>query len=245
MDTEFSTPGQIMSDEPTLKDLAASAEVVVFHSTVTDLGGLDELLESSGRDWRAIEMGMGSADNREQFARLKALTGSTTLPQVFIDGRFVGGLQAATARIEAPGRHPNAASWMGYLGLLPFAAAAAGPWLGLAWTVEWLLAYGAVILSFVGAIHWGLAMGQHHPVPASFHASVIPALVGWVALILPTLIGLPLLAVGFMAWRFWEARYAAMVMPRWFRRLRTVLTLGAVAALIGGWLALLPATGTA
>ena len=234
-----------MSDESALKDLAASAEVVVFHSTVTDLGGLDELLEAAGRDWRAVEMGMGSAENRERFARLKALTGSATLPQVFINGRFVGGLREAIDRVDAPGRAPVAANWMGYLGLLPFAAAAAGPWLGLGWTVEWLAAYGAVILSFIGAIHWGLAMGQRSPAPASFHASVVPALVGWVALILPTLIALPLLAAGFMAWRFWEYRYATVTMPRWFQRLRTVLTLGAVAALVGGWLAILPSTGTA
>ncbi|RZU98028.1 DUF3429 family protein [Spiribacter vilamensis] len=234
-----------MSDESTLEDLAASAEVVVFHSTVTDLGGLDELLEASGRDWRAIEMGMGSAENRERFAGLKALTGSATLPQVFIEGRFVGGLREAIARIDTPQSHPVAANWMGYLGLLPFAATAAGPWLGLAWTLEWLLAYGAVILSFIGAIHWGLAMGQHNPAPASFHASVIPALAGWIALGLPTLIALPLLAAGFIAWRFWEFRYATVTMPRWFRRLRTVLTLGAVAGLLGGWLAILPSTGTA
>lgn len=233
-----------MSDEKTLTDLARSAEVVVFHSTVTDLAGLDELLDASGRDWRAVEMGMGSAENRERFASLKALTGTATLPQVFIDGRFAGGLRDASARIQAEGRHVIAADWMGYLGLLPFAAAAAGPWSGLPWTLEWLLAYGAVILSFVGAIHWGLAMGRRNPSPTAFYGSVVPALIGWLALIPPAIVGLPVLIVGFIGWRVWEQRYAEAVLPRWFRRLRTVLTLGAVIALGAGWLSVLPLTGT-
>ncbi|AUB78741.1 MULTISPECIES: DUF3429 family protein [Spiribacter] len=234
-----------MSDDQSLRELAASADVVVFHSTVTDLGGLDELLEDSGRDWRAVEMGMGSAENREQFARLKALTGSATLPQVFIGGHFVGGLRAASARLQAEGRHRMAADWMGYLGLIPFAATAAGPWLGMAWTSDWLLAYGAVILSFIGAIHWGLAMGQRNPPPAAFYTSVIPALVAWVVLMLPVIIALPVMAAAFIAWRYGEYRFVEPTLPRWFRRLRTVLSVGAAVALAAGWLALLPFTGTA
>ena len=234
-----------MSSGHDIQELAKSAEVVVFHSPVTDLAGLDELLEASGREWRAVELGMGSADSREQFGRLKSLTGSTTLPQVFINGRFVGGLRDAEARILVADRHQMAAAWMGYLGLLPFLAGAAGPWLGMEWMAEWLLAYGAVILSFVGAIHWGLAMARRNPPPEWFYASVMPALAGWVALLLPRLIALPLLAVGFIGWRVWEHRSVSPGLPRWFRRLRTVLTAGAVLGLTAGWLALLPFTGTA
>lgn len=233
-----------MSSGHDIQELAKSAEVVVFHSPVTDLAGLDELLEGSGREWRAIEMGMGSAESRDQFARLKSLTGSATLPQVFINGRFVGGLRDAEARIALADRHQTAAAWMGYLGLLPFFAGAAGPWLGIDWLAGWLLAYGAVILSFVGAIHWGVAMGRRNSAPEWFYASVTPALAGWVALLLPRLIGLPLLAAAFVGWRLWEYRGSAPGLPRWFRRLRTALTIGAVLSLVAGWLALLPFTGT-
>ena len=55
---------------------------------------------------------------------------------------------------------PTSVAWLGYGGLLPFVALA-----GIGWwapgTPLWgtaLLAYGAVILSFVGALHWGFAM---------------------------------------------------------------------------------------
>jgi hypothetical protein len=109
-----------MAEPSDIRQLADSAEVVVFHSPVTDLAGLDALLERSGRDWRMIEMGMGSAESRGQFATLKAQTGWSTLPQVFVHGRFVGGLRAAEAKLQPANRYPAAAAWMGYLGLLPF-----------------------------------------------------------------------------------------------------------------------------
>ena len=234
-----------MAGDDDLRQLARSADVVVFHSPVTDLGGLDEQLEESGCNWRAIEMGMGSSDSREQFRRLKAMTGRGTLPQVFVEGRFVGGLQAAQARLnEGSGASTAAAGWMGYLGLLPFLATAIGVWFGPAWAAGWLAAYGAVILAFVGAIYWGLAMTRRDTPPEWFYASVVPALVAWAALLVPAIVGLPVIAAGFIGWRVWESREAAKNLPRWFRRLRTVLTSGAVLALVGGWLALLPFTGT-
>lgn len=234
-----------MADDSELRKLAGSADVVVFHSPVTDLAGLDERLEQSGRHWKAIEMGMGSSDSRDQFARLKAMTGRTTLPQVFVNGRFIGGLREAEAQLPLAGRHQSAAGWMGYLGLLPFIAAAAGVWFGPAWLAGWLAAYGAVILSFVGAIHWGLAMKTPSSPPEVFYASITPALVGWAALLVPRLVGLPVLAVGFIAWRVWEYRQPGTPLPGWFRRLRTVLTIGAVLSLLIGWVALLPVTGRA
>ena len=234
----------VMAESSDIRQLADSAEVVVFHSPVTDLGGLDELLERSGREWRMIEMGMGSTQSREQFAELKSQTGCPTLPQVFLQGRFVGGLQAAKAKLQAANGHHAAAAWMGYLGLLPFLIGGFGLWVGPSWLGGWLAAYGAVILAFVGAIHWGLAMTESNPAPERFYASVLPALVGWGALLLPRLIGLPVLIVGFVAWRIWEHRVGQASMPRWFRRLRTLLTLGAVLGLGAGWIALLPFTGT-
>jgi glutaredoxin len=234
----------VMAESSDIRQLADSAEVVVFHSPVTDLAGLDALLERSGRDWRMIEMGMGSAESRGQFATLKAQTGWPTLPQVFVHGQFVGGLSAAEAKLQPASRYPTAAAWMGYLGLLPFFLAGLGLWLGPTWLAGWLLAYGAVILAFVGAIHWGLAMSADGLLAEPFYASVLPALVGWVALLMPPLIGLPVLIAGFIAWRVWEHRAAPVVLPSWFRRLRSVLTVGAVLGLSAGWIALLPFTGT-
>ncbi len=138
---------------------------------------------------------------------------------------------------------PPAAAWMGYLGLLPFFATALGVWIGPDWIAGWLLAYGAVILSFVGAIHWGLVMGRGESLATMYQASVIPALIGWAALLVPVIVGLPVVALAFIGWRIWESRVGVESMPRWFRRLRTALTVGAVVALLGGWIALLPFTG--
>ena len=56
---------------------------------------------------------------------------------------------------------PRHVAWLGYGGLLPFVglAALAGfdPHHLLAWS-DALVGYGAVILSFIGALHWGVAM---------------------------------------------------------------------------------------
>jgi hypothetical protein len=59
-----------------------------------------------------------------------------------------------------------------------------------------LLAYGATITSFLGAIHWGLLMrdGTEAP-PALLLWGVVPSLVAWVALLLSPANGLLLLAV--------------------------------------------------
>lgn len=54
-----------------------------------------------------------------------------------------------------------------------------------------LLAYSASIASFLGAIHWGLAMrGPLTPQPGPFVWGVFPSLVAWVALLLPIAQGL-------------------------------------------------------
>ncbi len=57
-----------------------------------------------------------------------------------------------------------------------------------------LAAYAAVIVSFLGGIHWGLALRQ----PPQQHTGllawgVVPSLLGWPALLLPPAAGLALL----------------------------------------------------
>lgn len=55
---------------------------------------------------------------------------------------------------------------------------------------SWLLAYAAVILSFLGAVHWGVALTASNNVPPVrvrrlFTYSVLPSLFAWLALLLP------------------------------------------------------------
>lgn len=95
---------------------------------------------------------------------------------------------------------PRWAARLGYAGLLPFVALAVAAWLAppayRAQAAHALLAYGATIASFLGAIHWGLAMREPlTPQPGPFVWGVFPSLVAWVALLLPRSQGLVTLAL--------------------------------------------------
>ena len=102
------------------------------------------------------------------------------------------------------------------------------------------ITYGAVILSFVGAIWWGLAaaVGPTAPKAAMFLWSVLPALIGWMATLMSADLGVLILAVGFLLQWSLDAglvtRYPE-VMPRWVFRLRTILTAGVLIAMTVAW----------
>lgn len=101
-----------------------------------------------------------------------------------------------------------------------------------------LAAYGAVILSFLGGIHWGLAIsvaGTADQKGVSYRRltiSVVPSLVAWCALLLPTGATLPVLAAAFAVmlavdWRLAEKAEA----PSWYPKLRWPLTTAVVFSL--------------
>ena len=87
---------------------------------------------------------------------------------------------------------------LGYGGLLPFCLLAlAVCWPGgrsQAFCSFALLAYAASIASFLGAIHWGLAMRDGAGGRVAYLWGVTPSLMAWTALLLPTPWGLLLLA---------------------------------------------------
>jgi drug/metabolite transporter superfamily protein YnfA len=88
---------------------------------------------------------------------------------------------------------------LGYAGLVPFALLAIAVWLldpeGRHFVARALAAYGATVVSFVGALHWGLVMREPAPVSAgSLGWGVLPSLGAWVALLLPADLGLWMLA---------------------------------------------------
>lgn len=138
--------------------------------------------------------------------------------------------------VAAAGRIPAAAAWLGALGLIPFIAMtlvmmAGGPALPFS-PERALLGYGAVILSFLGGIHWGLALRPNlaidkpqTPVASSLIFGVVPSIVGWAALLLPTTAAIGLLCAGFalQLWLDLDA-VARGHLPRWFARLRIILT---------------------
>jgi hypothetical protein len=87
---------------------------------------------------------------------------------------------------------------LGYAGLIPFVFGALLVWLlqpdtqqpspphGFA--VAMLSGYAAVIVSFLGGIHWGL--GFNHGQPRLFAWGVVPSLGAWVAVMMPPNAGL-------------------------------------------------------
>lgn len=88
---------------------------------------------------------------------------------------------------------------LGYGGLLPFMGLALAigflPPTHHALAATALLAYSACILTFVGAIPWGLTMRDAAgPRTGMLVWGVVPSLVAWVALLLPTVWGLVLVA---------------------------------------------------
>ena len=103
-------------------------------------------------------------------------------------------------------RTPLLVTLLGLAGLLPFLVCGFESLRHAAsWALPALIGYGAVTLSFLGAVHWGLALTAGTP-PSSPEAErlrlslgILPALTGWVALLLPLWAGLLLLIGGFIA----------------------------------------------
>ncbi|MBM3408636.1 MAG: DUF3429 domain-containing protein [Betaproteobacteria bacterium] len=133
---------------------------------------------------------------------------------------------------------PVAAQWLGLLGLIPFGATVVAgliPALQLhSVALQALLAYGAVILSFLGGIRWGLAIVKagHADLFSPLLISVLPSLLGWIALLVSGSTGLLLLAFGFSALLLADLRLP--MAPDWYGALRLPLSVGAIAALLMG-----------
>jgi hypothetical protein len=89
---------------------------------------------------------------------------------------------------------------LGYAGLIPFVLNALLLFLVhedvLALVAIALTSYAAVIASFLGGIHWGLALRENTE-HRTFQLiwGVVPSLLAWVAVIMPAEAGLPILAL--------------------------------------------------
>lgn len=100
-----------------------------------------------------------------------------------------------------------------------------------------LMAYGVVILSFVGALHWAFAMiadglSERERV-RHYLWSVVPALLGWIALLLPPVSTLILLLAGFWSNYLLDRQLAARAtLPHWYLPFRLGLTLMVSLALL-------------
>lgn len=102
-----------------------------------------------------------------------------------------------------------------------------------------LVAYGAIILAFLGGVHWGFALQD--PTPRAQRArlilGVVPSLVGWVAVLFTIAItidaALGLLVIGFVGLTIVEARArSAGLIPRGYMGLRYGLSAAVVTVLV-------------
>lgn len=133
---------------------------------------------------------------------------------------------------------PKPALYLGLAGLIPFAACAGAIWTSVGWiqlnALHLQIGYAAVILTFLGGVHWGRTLSPDAtPSWPRLIWSVIPSLLGWIALSAnpkPALI----LLIACFALAFTVDRHAvrAGFFPQWYLGLRRILTLGAMGALL-------------
>ena len=83
---------------------------------------------------------------------------------------------------------------LGHLGLVPFVLGALLVWVvndeAHPYATLALAAYAGVIVSFLGGIHWGIAMRPSAPPASLFVWGVVPSLVAWLAVMMPASAGL-------------------------------------------------------
>ena len=136
---------------------------------------------------------------------------------------------------------PRPAAILGIVGLLPFIAlavqvASTYP-MGTAMRLPAqtaLVQYGAVILSFLGGIQWGLAVASADRSDQwrRYGFSILPALLALLGLWLDGRSALIALAVAVAIWGVYELWSTGLgEAPQWYGRLRLGLTVVSVAAL--------------
>lgn len=133
---------------------------------------------------------------------------------------------------------PSAARALGFAGVAPFVALTAAVTLGApSLTVKaqpWLVAYGAIILSFMGGCRWGFAAAGlgDGPTFRPLALSVLPALYAWLISMLPFPAASVGLAIGFLVLFLADiALTRNNGAPDWWPNLRLPLTIGAAGSL--------------
>lgn len=135
---------------------------------------------------------------------------------------------------------PTIVAWLGYTGLIPFVGLTIAAMLSgtaHAWLDRALLDYAAVILSFVGALHWGFAMSLPNLDPrlqrGLFAWSVVPSLCAWLLLLLPQRVAAIGFIIGFAAHLLRDLKLARLTaLPRWYMPLRLRLTTVAILCIV-------------
>lgn len=118
------------------------------------------------------------------------------------------------------------AYWLGYLGIIPFFGS------GLLLTdiaanqiISAIHSYAAIILTFIGALHWGRAISNNNNEQPSrlLIISIIPSLIAWISFFMQPACAFFTLLIAFLLLLLFDYQQYKNII--WFRRLRTQLTL--------------------
>lgn len=133
-------------------------------------------------------------------------------------------------------RPPDIVQYLGYGGTIPFLTGALATTLTSdpTYFARATQLYGSSILSFLGAVHWGVALRFPHSSSfarnVDFVYGVTPSLLGWTASLMQPAEGLALLTASFAgAYAYDTVRFGVPgSTPPWYLRLRGPLTLAAL-----------------
>ena len=155
---------------------------------------------------------------------------------------------ASTQHVKALPQHDHAkTAWMLALGgLVPFVVMtgllvyAGRDFIAYPQLILGLSGYSATILAFLGGIRWGYSLAPGQQAMGALVGSVLPSLLGWALLFVPSPYMFAGFAAGFALTGLWDvvaARRGAL--PGWFGRLRLVLaavvTLCQIIAFFATW----------
>ena len=114
---------------------------------------------------------------------------------------------------------------LGYLGLTPFVVGAVTALLSqelISLAFQAFVLYSIAILSFMGGVHWGLALITGTRQSTRLLISVVPVVAAWICLIaLPAPLTLAVLGGGFIAqWFIDRPILAELPIPSWYLEMR-------------------------
>ena len=127
---------------------------------------------------------------------------------------------------------------LGYAGLLPLVVGALLVWLvwpeAHPYATASLAGYAAVIVSFLGGIHWGVAFSRPDAHASWLLWGVTPSLLAWVAVLMPPSSGLVILGVMFIVCYAVDRRlYPVYGLARWLTLRFRLSALASLSCFIG------------
>ena len=135
---------------------------------------------------------------------------------------------------------PKPALALGVAGVIPFVGMAAGSFAAdpreAVFAINAGLIYGAVILSFLGGVHWGRALAGDAVEPSwkRLGWGVTPSVIAWgAAFLTDAVLAIVLYVAGFALAFFVDIRAArAGLFPPWYGTLRKILSIAVLACLL-------------